>query len=206
MARVKRPFGLAFSSLLFSVLAVGSLSASGAERLYPDDPFLLDRSLLSPTAIGTAPGQMQVTALGALISGKSSDKKYLGGQLGLEFMMNEFGGMRISSFQEICDKEGDGLSHKLSSFRIGPALHFNPFHAFDYGTFVEGGIATVDAIEGHTSDRAPDVAIGGFLSYHLNSAFFIRAELARAWSNLEIEQVTVQQQRTAGPLGFGLAF
>ncbi|HET8706501.1 MAG TPA: hypothetical protein VFM46_09385, partial [Pseudomonadales bacterium] len=162
--------------------------------------------LLPPTATGTAPGQIQLTALGALVSGKSSKKKYVGGQLGAEFLLNEFGGMRVSSFQEICEKNGDGLSHKLSSFRIGPALHFNPYQAFDYGTFFEGGVATLDAIDGHTSDRAPDVAIGGFLSYHLNSAFFIRAELARAWSNLEIEQVTVQQQRTAGLLGFGVAF
>lgn len=208
------------AGLAFIALCGSAMGEAAEQPSYPDDPFREDRALLPAREIGTASGQVQFSMLGALISGKSSDEKYVGGQLDLEFMMNEFGGMRITSFQELTKKDGGGLDHKLSSFRVGPALHFNPYHAVDYGTYVEGGVVTADAIKGRTSIRAPEVAIGAFVTMHLNSFWFVRAELSRTWANFDIDtdavtsdpdylrsgKVAASQQRTTGFFGLGVAF
>jgi len=207
MSASPRPSGLSAVPVLFLVaLSILPNAALATEKNYPEDPFAYDRELLPATEVGTVPGQVQVTALAALISGDSSDENYVGGQIGIEFMMNEFASLRISNFQEICETDGAGLSHKLSSLRFGSALHFNPYNRFDYGSFIEGGVTTVNAIEGEGGKKAPDVAVGGFLTYHVDSALIIRAELSRAWTNVEIDKATVAQNRTAGLLGFGIAF
>jgi hypothetical protein len=173
---------------------------------YPDDPFADDRQLLRPSEIGATRGQVQFSALGALVQGGNSPDIYLGGKLGLEFMLDEFGAVRITGFQDLVEADGQQLAHKSSSARVGPALHLRPWKRVDLGPYLEGGVVVVDAVDGRTGAKAAEVALGGFITVHVDSFLFIRMELERAWTNVEVNNVVDDRHRTAALLGLGIAF
>lgn len=174
---------------------------------YPDDPFAWEREPLQPSAIGSGRGQTHLFALGALTRGKNSREDiYFGGQLGIEFQLHEFGAIRISGFQDLVETDGGQLAHKFSSVRVGPALHLRPYRRIDLGSYLEGGLLVVDAVDGRTSVTAPEVTLGGFISIHIDSHIYLQLELERAWSNVELNGVLDDQHRSAAKLGLGLVF
>ena len=181
--------------------------AESSPATYPADPFAWNYEPISATEIGTAPGQVQMTALAALVSGKNSeDNFYFAGKLGTEYILNEYGGVRFTIFQDLFETDGHTLEHKFTSLRVGPAFHLLPYRKVDVGTYIEGGLLIVDAVDGETGSKAPEAVLGGFISFHVNTAFFVRAELERAWSNAEVDNVLSAQHRSAALLGFGFAF
>lgn len=193
-------------SLLALCLASGTATGATPRADYPDDPFADDRQLLRPSEIGSTRGQVQFSALGALVRGSNSPHTYLGGKLGLEFMLDEFGAVRITGFQDLVEQDGQQLAHKFSSARVGPALHLRPWQRIDLGPYLEGGIVVVDAVDGRSGAKAPEVALGGFITIHVDSFVFIRMELERVWTNVEINNVLGNHHRTAALLGLGIAF
>ncbi len=193
-------------SLLALCLAPVAVLGAEAPRSYPDDPFADDRLLLKPTEIGATRGQVQFSALGALVQGSNSKDTYLGGKLGLEFMANEFGAIRITGFQDLVEQDGEQLAHKFSSARVGPALHLRPWKRVDLGPYLEGGIVVVDAVDGRSSAKEPEVALGGFITIHIDSYVFIRMELERAWTNVEVDGVLDNHHRSAAMFGLGFNF
>lgn len=193
-------------ALLALCLLPATAACAEPRRDYPDDPFADDRLLLRPSEIGSTRGQVQFSALGALVQGSNSDDVYLGGKLGLEFMLDEFGAIRITGFQDLTESDGSQLAHKFSSARVGPALHLRPWSRVDLGPYLEGGIVVVDAVDGRTGAKAPEVALGGFITIHVDSFVFIRMELERAWANVEVDNVVDDHHRTAALLGLGISF
>src|SRR5690606_28818902 len=141
--------------------------------------------LLPATEIGSGRGQTHLFILGALVDGKNSDDIYFGGELGIEFQLHEFGGIRISGFQDFSETNFDSLKHKFSSVRAGPVLHLRPYRKVDLGVFSTGGVLVVDAVDGKT-ETAPEITFGGFISIHLNSHSYVQLELEGAWSNIEV--------------------
>lgn len=194
------------SCLLALCLAPVAASAAEPRKNYPDDPFADDRLLLKPVEIGATRGQVQFSALGALVQGSNSKDTYLGGKLGLEFMLDEFGAIRITGFQDLVEQDGEQLAHKFSSARVGPALHLRPWKRVDLGPYLEGGIVVVDAVDGRTSAKGPEVAMGGFITIHIDSYVFIRMELERAWTNVEVDGVLDNHHRSAAMFGLGFNF
>lgn len=194
------------SCLLALCLAPAAAIAAETQRNYPDDPFADDRLLLKPVEIGATRGQVQFSALGALVQGNNSKDTYLGGKLGLEFMANEYGAIRITGFQDLTEQDGEQLAHKFSSARVGPALHLRPWKRVDLGPYLEGGIVVVDAVDGRSGAKGPEVALGGFITVHIDSYVFIRMELERAWANVEVDGVLDNHHRTAAMLGLGFSF
>lgn len=197
---------LSMLMLLGVALASTATLADPADQGYPENPFARDHHPLPAKERGAAPGQMQFSVLGALVAGQNSDDLYFGGKIGSEKILNEYGGIRFTVFQEVMESDGQSLEHKITSFRSGPAWHFFPFSAFDVGSYLEAGVAVLDLVDGKTSIKAPEVAVGGFIDFHVDSSLFIRAELERAWCNLDVSDAVVKQHRTAAMLGFGLAF
>ncbi|MCK0152105.1 hypothetical protein MWU49_00165 [Alcanivorax sp. S6407] len=173
---------------------------------YPEDPFEFDRRPMADSEIGTAPGQMQFTVLGALVEGDVSDDLYFGGQLGLEYVMHEFYGIRMSGFQDVSESSFSSLDYNVTSIRFGPAMHLQPYRRVDLGSYLEGGMAILDMFGGDQDDTAPEVALGGFITIHLDSFYFVRLELQRSWTTLEIDDVLQSHHRTAAMLGIGAAF
>lgn len=201
------PMNIAVPVCLFLAVLGSSAPALAAEPPpYPDDPFAWEREKMPATEIGTARGQTRLSALGALVSGNNSADIYLGGQLACEFMLHEFGGVRIAGFQDVFDTDNKGLAHKFSSIRVGPALHIQPYRRVDLGVYAEGGIVIVDFIDGRSSGKAPEAVLGGFITVHLDSFFFVQLELERAWANIEINNVYANQDRTAAMMGIGISF
>lgn len=198
--------GLSVLALLGTVFASTVTLGNPADQGYPENPFARDHHPLPAKERGAAPGQVQFSVLGAWISGQNSDDLYVGGKIGSEKILNEYGGIRFTAFQEVMESDGQSLDHKITSFRSGPAWHLFPFSAFDVGSFLEAGVVVVDLVDGKTGTKAPEVAVGGFIDFHVNSTLFVRAELERAWSNLDVNDVVVKQHRTAAMLGFGFAF
>lgn len=191
---------------LLPALALASvLPASVFAADYPSDPLAHDRRSLSPET-GSARGQTHVFVLGSLVEGDNADDTYLGGQIGIEFQLHEFGAIRLSGFQDVSQSDGKQLIHKFSSFRFGPALHMRPYETVDFGPYAEGGLVTVDLVDGKTSAKGPELVMGGFISIYVDSAWYVQMELERSWSNLEIDGVLSKQPRTAAKLGLGLAF
>lgn len=188
------------------LIAMPLAALAGEPPPYPEDPFAWEREPVAPTEIGTARGQTHITALGALVSGKNSADTYLGGQLGIEFVLHEFGGIRISGFQDLVDTDQLGLAYRFSSVRVGPTLHVSPYRRVDLGVYAEGGLVVVDAVDGKTSEKAPEAVLGGFITLYLDSYVFVQMELQRAWANIEINNAYAAQPRTAAMLGIGLAF
>lgn len=193
------------SILRMSVLTLLMVSQAMAAD-YPEDPFEFDRRPMTASQIGTAPGQLQFTVLGALVDGDVSDDIYFGGQLGLEYVMHEFYGIRMSGFQDVSESDFASLDYNISSIRFGPAMHLQPYHRVDLGSYLEGGVAILDMFGGEQNDTAPEVALGGFITIHLNSFYFVRMELQRSWTTLEIDDVLQSRNRTAAMLGIGAAF
>lgn len=191
--------------LLLAATVQASLAAE--RQSYPEDPFALEYQRLPARAIGITPGQVNVTILPSIVSGNnSSDDVYFGGKLGSEYILNEFAGARFTLSQDILETNGKSLGRAFSSMRFGSSLHLFPYSRFDMGTFVEGGLMVVDAVDGKTGDKAPEVAAGGFMTFHIDSSVFIRAELERIWCNAEIDSVRASYHRTAASLGIGIAF
>lgn len=201
-------------SALFAIgwLAISTAFAGqpldlGLGHGHPDDPFAEERAPVRATEIGTARGQVRASALAALIDGNSAADDYLGGQLAVEFMLHEYGGVRIAGFQELWDAHfQDRLVRKLSSIRVGPALHLSPYRRVDFGVYAEGGIVIADFIDGQTSDKAPEATLGGFVTVHVDSFIFLQAEFERAWANVELNGTYLNQDRTAAMIGLGVAF
>jgi hypothetical protein len=199
-------------TLPFSTALAESYSAQPPQP-YPDDPFAVDRELLPATAIGTARGQTRLTALGALVHGRnSSEDFYLGGKISMEFMLHEFGSVRISGFQDLLERDIDFrkfhfnyLNHRFSSLRVGPALHLSPYRRVDAGPYLEAGALMIDPFKGNSS-IAPEVTMGGFITIHLNSAWYLQLELERAFAYAEVGGVFASQHRTAALFGLGLTF
>lgn len=173
---------------------------------YPEDPFADERSMLAPKEVGTARGQTQLTALGALVSGPQKDETFQGGQLGAEFVLHEFMGVRHTVFQDLTGTDFSGLDYRISSLRVGPALHLRPYRRVDIGSYAEGGIALLDLFESGSTARAPEVALGGFMTIFVDSFVFVRLELQRSWTRIDTDDVSGSQNRTAGMLGIGVAF
>lgn len=192
------------------VLGITLVSAAAladpADQGYPENPFARDHYPLPAKERGAAPGQVQFSVLGALVSGQNNDDLYFGGKIGSEKILNEYGGIRFTAFQDVMETNGQSLEHKITSFRSGPAWHFFPFSAFDVGSYLEAGVAVLDLVDGKTGTKAPEVAVGGFIDFHVNSTLFVRAELERTWCNLDVNDAVVKQHRTAAMLGFGFAF
>lgn len=173
---------------------------------YPDDPFADDYRRQPATQIGTARGQTRVSALGALVEGNNSADVYLGGQLAVEFMLHEFGGIRLSGFQDTLEANGQSLARKFSSMRAGPALHLRPYRRVDLGPYAAGGLLVVDMVDGKTSQKTAEAVLGGFITVHLDSFVFVQLELERAWAALNNGGNYVPEHRTAAMLGIGVAF
>lgn len=191
---------------LYRLALLLPLSGAFAHPLYPDDPFAMDRELLPATEIGTARGQTRLTVMGALTHGNNSNQDfYLGGKASLEFMLHEFGAVRISGFQDLIERDLDSLHHRFSSLRVGPALHFSPYRRVDLGPYMEAGALVVDAFRSQQS-TGPEVAVGGFITIHLNSFWYLQLELERAFARVEVDGILASQHRTAALLGLGLAF
>lgn len=198
---------LACATLLgLATAAAPALATDGLRLPYPDDPLAHDREPLRTVEIGSARGQTRLTALGALVNGKNSDDTYLGGQLGIEFQLHEFGAVRINGFQDLVEPDGSRLRNRFSSMRVGPALHLRPYRRIDFGPYTEAGLLLVDAVNGRRGDKGVEVVMGGFITIHLDSHVFVQLELERAWSTLEVDGVLDDQHRTAAKLGLGLAF
>lgn len=193
-------------SLLLLACLVPSAVHGADTPTYPEDPFASEYERQPATQVGTARGQTRLSALGALVSGGNSADIYLGGQLGIEFMLHEFGGVRIVGFQDVVDTDGLGLKYKFSSMRVGPALHLSPYRRVDVGVHAAGGMLVVDMIDGKTAQKAPEAVLGGFITIHVDSFMFVQLELERAWANIEIGNVYTPQHRTAAMLGLGVAF
>lgn len=195
-------------TLITHALTVFMLIASqwvwAQPKSYPDDPFKWERRPVNFREIGTAVGQLRLSALGGFVVSGNSDKQYLVGQLSSETIFHEFVGVRFSGIQELQD-QGDGRDYKFSSIRFGPAYHYRPYRKIDIGSFLEGGAVIVDLYSGG-SDSAPEVALGGFITYYLNSYVFIQMELQRSWANMDIDGVQGSHNRTLSIAGFGVAF
>lgn len=206
MKQIRMRQALSVLVLLSTACASTLTWGNPADRDYPENPFARDHLPLPARERGAAPGQVQFSILGALVSGRNGDDAYFGGKLSSEKILNEYGGIRFTAFQEVMESDGQRLEHKITSFRSGPAWHLFPFSVFDAGSFLEAGMVVVDMVDGQTGTKAPEVAIGGFIDFHVDSALFIRAELERAWSNLDVSGTVAKQHRTAAMLGFGFAF
>ncbi len=177
-----------------------------ADTRYPEDPFAMDRELLPATEIGTARGQTRLTVMGALTHGNNSSRNiYLGGKVSLEFMLHEFGSVRISGFQDLLENDLDSLNHRFSSARVGTALHLSPYRRVDLGPYLEAGALVVDTLKDDSS-IGPEVAVGGFITIHLNSFWYLQLELERAFARAEVAGLLGSQNRTAAMLGLGFAF
>lgn len=202
------PRGLVPQVALLALLScfTAPLHAEEGPGNYPDDPFAHDRVPLEPTEIGSGRGQSHLFALASLVDGNNSDRVYFGGQLGIEFQLHEFGGIRLSGFQELVDGDGNQLAHKFTSLRVGPALHLRPYRRLDLGVYSEAGLLLVDAVDGEFSVTAPETTLGGFISIHLDSRVYVQLELEHVSSNAEVDGVLGEQDRTAAKLGLGLVF
>lgn len=185
-------------------LLIASQIVWAQPKSYPDDPFSWERRPVNYRAIGTAVGQMRLSALGGFVVSGNSDEEYLVGQLSSETIFHEFVGVRVSGIQELQD-QGDDFEYKFSSIRFGPAYHYRPYRKIDIGSFLEGGIVLVDLYTSG-SDSAPEVALGGFITYYLNSFAFIQMELQRSWANIEIDGIHAAHNRTLSMMGIGVAF
>lgn len=185
---------------------IAPLHAEAGPGNYPDDPFAHDREPLEPTEIGSGRGQSHLFALAALVDGDNSDHVYFGGQLGIEFQLHEFGGIRLSGFQELVDGDGNQLAHKFTSLRVGPALHLRPYRRLDLGVYSEAGLLVIDVVDGKFDVTAPETTLGGFISIHLDSRVYVQLELEHVSSNAEVDGVLGKQDRTAAKLGLGLVF
>lgn len=195
------------SKLILLVFAYSVTAESSDSGRYPDDPFKYDNQLIKASEIGSAPGQIQFAVLGATISGNNSKEDYyFGGKLSTEYILNESNGLRFTAFQDTFDTDGGSLQRKFTSLRSGPTFHFLPYKQIDMGSYMEAGFVVVDLIDGKSGDKAPEVAVGGFIIYHIDSAFFIRAEMERSWTQIEINGVTGKYHRTAALLGLGISF
>ncbi len=187
-------------------LCISTIPLTWAGSRYPNDPFSWQYEPMEADEIGTTKGQMQFSILGSLVISSSHDNDYLAGKLSNDYMLNEYGALRFSLAGDLFEADGSGLEHRLSSFRFGSSWHLNPYRAIDIGTYVDAGVAIVDMLDGKSGDKAPEVTLGGFLIYHLDSAFFVRAEMDRTWCNIEINGIETKQHRTAMSLGLGMAF
>lgn len=203
------------SAAILLCMATGVLSpvasAASAAGTYPENPFASDHVLVEENEVGAAPGQVQAFILGALVSGGGHDDTYLGGKIGNDKILNEYAGVRFSVYQDVIESDGDSLDFAVTSFRMGPSFHFFPYRRIDMGVYGEGGLAVVDLVNGKTSTKAPEIVTGGFITYHVDSAFFIQAELERSWCNLDGDNsgedaVPAKLHRSAALLGFGIAF
>lgn len=196
-----------FRYALLLLLATPAWALETATGNYPADPFADERATLPATELGSARGQTHVFALGALTQGDNSrNEVYLGGQLGIEFQLHEYGAIRISGFQDLVETSGGQLKHKFSSARVGPALHLSPYRRVDFGPYAEAGLLVVDAVDGKTSVTAPETTLGGFISIWLDSQVYLQLELERASSNVEVDGVLGNHSRNAAKLGLGLSF
>lgn len=193
---------------LLAVLSLVAPSVQAADPVssYPGDPLAHERAWLPPVEIGSARGQTHLFALGALVKGDNSPAIYFGGQLGIEFQLHEFGAIRISGFQDLVDGDGQQLVHKFSSVRIGPALHLRPYRRVDLGAYFEGGVLVVDAVDGRTSARAPEIVTGGFISVHIDPHAYVQLELEQSWSNVEINGVLGEHDQLVAKMGLGVVF
>ena len=195
---------VALSTLLALVL---SLPVMATARDYPADPFAFEREPLRASEIGSARGQTQLSVLGALVSGNASDDIYFGGKLGAEFMLHEFVALRLTGFQDLTETDFESIDYRLTSVRAGSALHLQPYRRVDLGPYSEGGIVSVNRIgPGKSGDTAPEVVIGGFITIHLTSSYFMRLELERAWARLDLGDGVRSEYRTAALAGFGVLF
>lgn len=194
--------------ILLTVLLAPISTAADYDQPYPENPFARDHVAMPAKETGSAPGQVQFTVLGALVSGDNSadDDLYFGGKLGTEKLLNEYGGVRFTVFQDVLETNGESLQHTFTSFRVGPSFHLLPYQRFDVGSYVEAGLTVVDMVDGKTGSKAPEVVLGGFMTFFVSSALFVRAELERAWCNVEVDGEMSEQDRTAALLGFGWAF
>ncbi|MFZ5756143.1 MAG: hypothetical protein ACOY3X_04535 [Pseudomonadota bacterium] len=205
-ARV-RAFRLVTGLLTALSLGMPATAAAGEPAgPWPGDPLAHERARIKPVEIGSARGQNSVFILGALVDGDNSSDIYFGGQLGVEFQLHEFGGIRISGFQDLADSEGETLAHKFSSVRIGPVLHLRPYRRVDLGAYFEGGVLVVDAVDGKSSAKAPELTTGGFINIHLDSYIHIRLELEQSWSNVEIDNVLGEHEQLVAKFGIGAVF
>ncbi len=173
---------------------------------YPEDPFRYQYEPLSTREVGTAPGQLHLMALAALVSGDNSEDTYLGGKLGAEYIVHEYVGLRLSGFQDLIETNDEPLTHTFSSVRAGTVIHLNPYSRFDLGAYGDVGLLVVDAVDGKTSDKAVEGVLGGFMTFYTGQQTFVRLELERAWCNVEIDNVPGSQHRTAAMMGLGILF
>lgn len=192
-------------TLVLGVIACTVANITWAKR-YPDDPFAWQHKPMDAKEIGTTAGQMQFSVLGTTVISSSNDDPYLGGKMGSDYMLNEYGALRFYVAQDLFEPNGGSIEHRFTSFRFGSSWHLNPYRAVDIGSFIDAGVLVVDFIKGKSGDKAPEVSLGGFMMYHIDSALFIRAEMERAWCNVEIDGIDTKQHRTALSLGLGMAF
>lgn len=188
------------------LLLIATCASANASRPYPADPFAMERRVLPATEIGTARGQTRVAIMGALVHGKSSQEDiYFGAKTSMEFVLHEFGAIRLTGFQDMLETDFKSLNHKFTSARVGPALHLRPYRRIDLGPYLEAGALIVDAVDGKTKS-GPEVALGGFISIHLDSYWFLQLELERSFARVEVDGLLGSQHRTAAMLGLGFAF
>ncbi len=139
----------------------------------PPDPFADEYLAPQAKEVGAAPGQFRLMAGGGLVH-LVPDLAIFGA---LEWMASPWLGIRGTGMIQLT-RFGDAPQE--ISGRLGPWLHFLPYHRVDLGLFFEGGWAVLDVLlKGRNA--APVVAGGAFLDVHVTSYVFIHSQLEVDW-------------------------
>ncbi len=135
------------------------------------DPFAEEFAPPVAAQLGTAAGQVRLIAGGGLIHAWPPDLALFGT---VEWMARAFIGLRASG--QVAVSRFGGGPHLLSG-RLGPSLHFAPYHRVDFSLFFEGGIAGWELGERQRSalpiavgGGAFDIALNPYLALHLEGA------------------------------------
>jgi hypothetical protein len=134
----------------------------------PDDPLAAEYAPPRASEVGTTAGQLRIFALGGGAIGKGAS---IAGQGTLELMTIPWIGVRASSLLTL--PVGD--DPQFWSFRLGPSLHFLPYHVVDVSLFFDGGPAFVD-LTTSKSTIMPSLGAGASLSIALSSYFVLHFE------------------------------
>lgn len=162
----------------------------------PPDPLAAQYEVPRATEVGTTAGQVRIFGLAGGAYGVAGS---LAGQGTVELMTIPWIGVRSSSTLTI----PFARDPQLWSFRVGPSLHFLPYHRVDFSLFFEGGFALVDVTK-DARTVMPAIASGGSLDVALTSYVVFRIEGLAHLGIADRSGVAQDYAHAVGLLGLGL--
>lgn len=158
----------------------GDGTEEGAEPL-PDYPFPDLYAVPRPRAIGTAAGQLRLTA-GAGSTLDADEIEWVA-RLGVERVFDPWMALRVTGQANV---PTGGVGPALS-LRTGPVLHTRPYRRVDVAAWVEGGILSREVMTATGSHRraGPTLAAGSSFLFTPSAYWFLDVGVQYGWSSAE---------------------